>query len=80
MKVKDIVLQLLKKNLRGVQLFRKEDIPQIIKKFDLIPCNDIDMRDDVLVVCFDDQVLYVQLTWEQLGPRNTLVSIDWKSN
>ena len=80
MKVKDIVLQLLRKNLKGVQLFRKEDIPQIIKKFDLIPCNDIDMRDDVLVVCFDDQVLYVQLTWEQLGPRNTLVSIDWKSD
>jgi hypothetical protein len=80
MKVKDIVLQLLRKNLKGVQLFRKEDIPQIIKKFDLIPCNDIDMRDDVLVVCFDDQVLYVQLTWEQLGPRNTLVGVDWKSN
>lgn len=80
MKVKDIVLQLLKKNLQGVQLFRREDIPQIIKKFDLIPCNDIDMRDDVLMVCFDDQVLYVQLTWEQLGPRNTLVGIDWKSN
>jgi hypothetical protein len=80
MKVKDIVLQLLRKNLKGVQLFRKEDIPQIIKKFDLIPCNDIDMKDDVLMVCFDDQVLYVQLTWEQLGPRNTLVSIDWKSD
>ncbi len=80
MKLKDIVLQLLRKNLQGVQLFRREDIPQIIKKFDLIPCNDIDMRDDVLVVCLYDKVLYVQLTWEQLGPRNTIVGVDWKSD
>ena len=80
MKLKDIVLQLLRKNLQGVQLFRQEDIPQIIQKFDLIPCNNVDMRDDVLIVCFDDQICYIRLTWEQLGPKNTLVSIDWKSD
>lgn len=80
MKLKDIVLQLLRKNLQGVQLFRREDIPQKIKKFDLIPCNNVDMRDDVLIVCFDDQICYIKLTWEQLGPKNTLVSIDWKSD
>ena len=80
MQVKDVVLQLLRKNLKGVQLFKKEDLPQIIQKFDLVPCNDIEMIDDKLVVSFDDQVCHVELVWEQLGPRNTLVGIEWKSN
>jgi hypothetical protein len=78
MKLKDIVLNLLKKNLQGVQLFRKEDIPQIIKKFDLIPCNGIDMKEDVLGIFYDDAIMYLNLTWKQEGIKYTLIDISWK--
>ena len=78
MKLKDIVLQLLKKNLQGVQLFRKEDVPQIIRKFDLVPCNGIDMKEDVLGVFYDDAIMYLNLTWKQEGIKYTLIDISLK--
>ena len=78
MKLKDIVLQLLKKNLQGVQLFRKEDVPQIIRKFDLVPCNGIDMKEDVLGIFYDDAIMYLNLTWKQEGIKYTLIDISLK--
>jgi len=78
MKLKDIVLQLLKKNLQGVQLFRKEDVPQIIRKFDLVPCNGIDMKEDVLGIFYDDAIMYLNLTWKQEGVKYTLIDISLK--
>ena len=78
MKTKDIILKILEKNLKGVQLFRKEDVPQIIEKFDLIPCNRVELREDTLMLFFDDAIYMLELSWEQLGPRNTLIEINWK--
>lgn len=78
MKLKDIVLRLLKKNLQGVQLFRKEDVPQIIRKFDLVPCNGIDMKEDVLGIFYDDAIMYLNLTWKQEGIKYTLIDISLK--
>ncbi len=80
MLVKDVLLYLLRKNLKGVQLFRKGELPAIIKHFNLAHFNEIEMKDDTLVIHFDDDVLHVKLTWKQFGPRNTLIGIDWKSD
>lgn len=69
----------VKKNLRGVQVFHKEDMLQAIKKHNLFFANEIKLDSDEqgehLILTFDDQIVCFELIWRADGPRLTLIEI-----
>jgi C4-type Zn-finger protein len=73
------LLRQVRKNLRGVQVFHKEDMLKAIKEHNLFFANEIKIDNDEqgehLILTFDDQIICFELTWRQDGPRLTLIDI-----
>lgn len=67
------------KNLKGVQVFHKEDILKAIKEHSLFYANEVKLDNDEqgehLILTFDDCIVCFELTWKHDGPRFTLIGI-----
>jgi hypothetical protein len=70
---------LIEKNLKGVQVFHKEDVLKAIKRHNLFYANEIKMDNDEqgehLILTFDDTIVCFELIWRNDGPRLTLIEI-----
>lgn len=69
----------IEKNLKGVQVFRKEDMLNAIKEHRLFFANEIKLDSDEqgehLILTFDDTIVCFELVWRADGPRLTLIEI-----
>jgi hypothetical protein len=69
----------IEKNLKGVQVFHKEDVLKAIKRHNLFYANEIKMDNDEqgehLILTFDDTIVCFELIWRNDGPRLTLIEI-----
>lgn len=67
------------KNLKGVQVFHKEDVLTAIEEHALVYANEVKLDNDEqgehLILTYDDQMVCFELIWRQEGPRFTLVEI-----
>lgn len=67
------------KNLKGVQVFHKEDILTAIKEHALVYANEVKLDNDEqgehLILTYDDQIICFELVWRQEGPRFTLIEL-----
>ena len=70
------LLTQIKQHLKGVQVFHVEDIPNIIRKHNLIFADDVLIDNDNLVLKYQDTDVWFKLTWRQEGPRQTLINIE----
>lgn len=70
------LLNQIKQHLRGVQVFHVEDIPNVIRKHNLIFADDILIDNDNLTLKYQDTDVRFRLTWRQEGPRQTLINIE----
>ena len=65
--------------IKGTQVFRKDDIIRVIKEHNIVFANDAmideDEQGEHLILTFDDQIVCLELTWKQEGPRSTLIDI-----
>jgi hypothetical protein len=66
-------------HVKGAQIFNKDDLVRAIKEHNIVFANDIKIDEDEqgehLILTYDDQIVCLQLTWRQEGPRHTLVAI-----
>lgn len=73
------LLAQVRKNLKGVQVFHKEDMLKAISGHNLFYANEIKLDEDEqgehLILTFDDQIVCFELTWRLDGPRLTLIDI-----
>ena len=73
------LLAQVRKNLKGVQVFHKEDVLKAISEHNLFYANEIKLDEDEqgehLILTFDDTIVCFELLWRQEGPRQTLVEI-----
>lgn len=67
------------KNLKGVQVFHKEDVLKAIKEHNLFYANEIKLdnneQGEHLILTFDDTIVCFELIWRNDGPRLTLIEI-----
>jgi hypothetical protein len=69
----------LSSHLKGSQLFIKEKLVEVIKEHNIVFANNVmidnDEQGEHLILTFDDQIVCLELTWRQEGPRSTLIDI-----
>ena len=79
MKLLEGLQKQIERDLKGVQIFRKEDMLRVIKEHNLFFANEIkldaDEQGEHLILTFDDTIVCFELIWRADGPRQTLIEI-----